>query len=126
MLLRAGVSARKCNEVIVTTIHNRTDYGYQVVENIINNLTPLIVEMSKLPSRQSVDRFRREAGELARIHLAHEFLENYREGITLGIDEAIDAQCSNATFVVHLKSGSFTLAHRKLASHYVEEQVSVL
>ena len=81
MLLRAGVSARKCNEVIVTTIHNRTDYGYQVVENIINNLTPLIVEMSKLPSRQSVDRFRREAGELARIHLAHEFLENYREGI---------------------------------------------
>jgi len=83
---------------------------------VLENLGGKKVQLSALPSRWAVNKFRREGREIAKVLVAEELLDNYKDGVVHQTDEATTAQESNATFVFGTKAGSMTAAHVELSS----------
>ena len=81
--------------------------------------------LQSLPGRTSVDNFRAELHEVGQMFIAHDLLQNYKEGATLQIDEATHKQTSVVASGVAHSSGKVFLGLMRVATHFSHEQLEL-
>ena len=99
----------------------------RVVETVFRRLAPKSnVTLQSLPGRTSVDNFRAELHEVGQMFIAHDLLQNYKEGATLQIDEATHKQTSVVASGVAHSSGKVFLGLMRVATHFSYEQLELM